>query len=101
MEFIGLAGLLELFLVLVDLLGRRGLVVVAEEAQERATEVLREVDRGDRALLVELVRRSDDAAAPALDRGIPAGRAAGGEEGVAATGAGARDADLAIAIRLR
>src|SRR5450631_4281537 len=43
-EFVGLAVFLELGLVLVDLLGTRRAVVIAEQADDRAAEVLGHVD---------------------------------------------------------
>src|SRR5262249_34192096 len=54
MELVRLAVLFEFGLVLVDLLGARRPVVVAEYSDYRAAQVLCHVDRRDRRLLVEL-----------------------------------------------
>src|SRR4051812_12089575 len=64
MEFVGLAVLLQLGLVLVYLLGARRPVVIAEQADQRAAEILRHLDRRDRRLGVELLRPHHHAAAP-------------------------------------
>src|SRR6202049_3231354 len=53
-ELIILAGLLELGLVLVHLLRARRAIVVAEQAQQWAAQVLRHVDRCDGLFRVEL-----------------------------------------------
>src|ERR1700676_1004902 len=62
-ELVRLAMLLELGLVLVDLLGARRAVVVAEDADQRAAEVLGHVDRRDRRLGIELLLAHHHAAA--------------------------------------
>jgi hypothetical protein len=48
-EFVRLAVLLEFGLMLVHLLGARRAILVAEQAEQRAAEVLRHVDRRDGA----------------------------------------------------
>src|ERR1700742_5136339 len=67
MEFVILAVLLQLGLVLVDLLRARRAIVVAEQAEQRTREVLGHVDRCDRRLVVEFFLAHHDAAAPELD----------------------------------
>src|SRR5262249_1600451 len=64
MELWRLAVLLEFGLVLVDLLGARRPVVVAEYADQRAAQVLRHVDRRDRRFVVKLLLTHHHAAAP-------------------------------------
>src|SRR5581483_5264560 len=54
-ELVILAVLLQLGLVLVDLLRARRAVVIAEQAEQRTTEILGHVDRGNRRLVVELL----------------------------------------------
>src|SRR5258708_38524683 len=61
-ELIILAVLLEFGLVLVHLLGAWRAILVAEQAEQRAAEVLRHVDRRDRRLGVELFRAHHHAA---------------------------------------
>src|ERR1700687_944693 len=63
-ELIVLAVLLEFGLVLVHLLGARCAVVVAEQAEQRAAEVLRHIDRRDRRLGGPLLLAPPPAAAP-------------------------------------
>src|SRR4026209_2169886 len=55
MELVRLAVLLELGLVLIHLLGARCAIVVTEEAEQRAAEVLRHVDGRDGLLGIELL----------------------------------------------
>src|SRR5258708_4993352 len=64
MELIRLAVLLELGLVLVHLLRARCAILVAEEAEQRATEILRHVDRRDGHLWIELFLAHHHAATP-------------------------------------
>src|SRR6516164_9744655 len=64
MELVRLAVLFEFGLVLVDLLGARRPVVVAEYSDQRAAKVLRHVDRRDRRLVVELLLAHHHAATP-------------------------------------
>ena len=100
MEFVVLAVLLQLFLVLVDLLRRRALIIVAEQAEQRAGQVFRQIDRSDGALRSELVRILDDAAAPEIDASIEATLYPTGREiRVSATRARAKDPHLAVARR--
>src|SRR5882672_5616127 len=54
-ELVRLAMLLELGFVLVHLLRARCAIVVAEEAEQRAAEILRHVDRRDGLLGIELL----------------------------------------------
>ncbi len=70
MELVVLAVLLQLGLVLVHLLRARRAVVVAEQAKQRAAQVLGHVDRRDRLFRVELLLAHHHAAAPMLDDGI-------------------------------
>ena len=100
-ELVRLAVLLEFGLVLVHLFGAGRAVVVAEDAEQRAGEVLRHLDRRDRRLGIELLLAHHHAAAPELDAGIDVLPLAGIDEGVPATGAGAEKADLAVQIGLR
>src|SRR5262249_31055177 len=79
-KLVGLAVLLELGLVLVHLLGARRAVVVAEDADERARKVLREIDRRDRRLGIELVLAHHDAATPELGAGVDVFLLAGVQE---------------------
>src|SRR5437899_12629579 len=67
MELVRLAELLQLGLVLVDLLGRRRLVVVAEEPQDRRGASLGGVDRRDGLARRQLFLRHCPASAPAVD----------------------------------
>src|SRR5437870_8935127 len=67
MELVLLAMLLELGLVLVDLLGGGGLVLVAEEPEDRGREVLGVVDGRHGLARGALFLGLDDPSAPALD----------------------------------
>src|SRR6185503_6457862 len=69
-ELILLAVLLELGLVCVDLFRCGRLVLVAEEPEDRAREVLRVVDGGHRLARRQLFLRLDHASAPAVDHGV-------------------------------
>src|ERR1019366_4870166 len=100
-ELVHLAVLLELGLVLVYLFGARRAVVVAEDADKRAREVLGHVNRRDGRLGIELLLAHHHAAAPELGAGVDVLPLAGIDEGVAAAGAGAENADLAVVIGLR
>src|SRR5271166_104398 len=88
-ELVLLAVPLELGLVLVHLLGARCAIVVAEQASQRAGQVLRHVDRRDGRFGVELVLAHHDAAAPQFGAGIDVLALAGIEEGVPSARAGA------------
>src|SRR6202048_4516560 len=100
-ELVRLAVLLELGLVLVHLLGTRRAVVVAEEAKQRAAEVLRHLDRCDGRLGIELLLAHHHTAAPEVGAGVDVLSLAGIDEGVPATRTGAEKADLAVVIGLR
>src|SRR5918993_2559342 len=100
-ELVHLAVLLELGLVLVHLLGARRAVVIAEYAEQRATEVLRHLDRGDGRLGIKLLIAHHHAAAPEVDACIDVIPLAGIDEGMPATRTGAENAGLAVAIGLR
>src|SRR5437868_9251328 len=93
-ELVHLAVLLELGLMLVHLLGARRAVVVAEYAEQRAGEILRHVDRRDGRLGVELLLAHHYATTPEFGAGVDVLSLAGIDEGVAATRAGAENADL-------
>src|SRR5271167_2902287 len=95
-ELVGLAVLLERGLVLVHLLRARRAILVAEQAEQRAAEVLRHVDRRDRRLRVELLLAHRHAATPELDSRIDVLALAGIEEGGPAARAGAEKTNLAV-----
>ncbi len=100
-ELVVLAELLEYRLGAIDLIGGRIGVVIAENAEQRTVQLFRQIDRGDRALVVEVLGIVDDhIAAPAIDRGVDPRQRAGGEVGMTATGAEADDADFAGGIGL-
>src|SRR5438876_3491592 len=99
-EFVHLAVLLELGLVLVHLLGARRAVIIAEYAEQRAAQVLRHLDRRDRRLGIELLLAHHHAAAPELGAGVDVLSLAGIDEGVPATRTGAENADLAVMVGL-
>ena len=103
MELVILACFLELRLGAVDLIAAWVLVVVAEQAEQRRSHLAGELDRRDRALGVELLGIVDHhVAAPAVDRGVdPVGQQARGQIDMAAAGAEADQADLAVGIGLR
>src|SRR4030088_1131006 len=100
-ELVHLAVLLELALVLVHLFRARRAVVVAEYAEQRATEVRRHFDRRDGRLGIELLLAHHHAAAPEVDACVDVFPLAGIDEGVPTTRTGAENADLAIVIGLR
>src|SRR6185437_13760081 len=100
-EFIVFAVLLELGFVLVHLLRARRAIVVAEEAEQRAGEVLRHVDWRDRLFLVEVRLGHHHVAAPLLDAGIDVLALAGVDESVPAARARPHHTDLAVVIGLR
>src|SRR6185312_4318857 len=100
-ELVVLAVFLELGFVLVHLLGARRTIFVAEEAEQRAREVLRHVDRRDRPFRVEVLLGHHHVAAPLLDAGIDVLPRAGVDKGVPPARARAHQTDLAIVIGLR
>src|SRR5256885_12769846 len=69
-ELVHLAVLLEFGLVLVHLLGARRAVIVAEDADQRAAEVLCHLDRRDRRLGIELLLAHHHAATPEFGAGV-------------------------------
>src|SRR5437016_10294258 len=93
MELVLLAVLLELRLVLIDLLGRRRLVLVAEEPEDRGREVLGVLDGRHGLVRGQLRLGHDDAAAPALDDCVEALQLAAGEESLPPARARAEHAD--------
>src|SRR5689334_1519679 len=95
-KLVGLAVLLQFGLVLVDLLGARRAVVIAEQAEQRAREILGHVDRRDRCLLVQLFLAHHDTSAPKFDAGVNILLLAGIDEGVPPARARTIDADLAV-----
>src|SRR5215468_4613316 len=100
-ELVSLAELLEHGLGAIDLVAVGIFVVVAEQAEQRAAQLCREIDGRDRALGVELLGVvDDDVAAPAVDRRVDAVERAGGEIGVAPARAEADHSDLAVGIGL-
>src|ERR1700676_1773065 len=100
-ELVRLAVFLEFGLVLVDLLGARRAVVIAEDADQRAAKVLGHVDRCDRRLGIELLLAHHHATAPELGAGVDVLLLAGINESVPAARTGAEHADLAIMTGLR
>src|SRR6516162_11152608 len=101
MEFVILAVLLQLGLVLVHLFGARCAIVIAEQAEQRAGEILGHVDGCCGRLGVELLLAHHYAAAPQLDTGIDVLALAGIDEGMPPAGAGPEYTDLAVVSRLR
>src|SRR5262249_43234985 len=101
MELVRLSLLLELRLVRVDLFGGGRLVLVTEEPEVRAGEILGVVDGRHRLVRGKLVLGLDDAAAPAIDHGIEALETAAGENRVPAARAGAEDTDLSAHVGQR
>src|SRR5271165_16037 len=102
-ELVVLAEPLQFGLGAVDLIRRRVRILVAEQAQERAIDPFRQIDRrhrlglGQPRLVVD-----DDIAAPAIDRALDQmGELAGDEIGLPPAGAEADHADLAAGMRLR
>src|ERR1700756_4968924 len=89
MEFMNLAVLFQLGLVLVHLLRARRPIVIAEQAEQRTRKVLGHVDRRNRRLGVELLLAHHHAAAPELDAGVDVLFLVGVNEGVPAARAGA------------
>ena len=87
--------------MLVHLLGARRAVVVAEYAEQRAGEIHRHVHRRDGRLGVELLLAHHYATTPEFGAGVDVLSLAGIDEGVAATRAGAENADLSVVIGLR
>ena len=75
-EFVLFTVFLERFFVERHLLRCRAVIFRAEEAQDRALQVGRVVNRRNRPLGGELVCRHHDPAAPAIDDRIEPGRAA-------------------------
>src|SRR4029077_224329 len=65
-----LAVLLELGFVLVDLLRGRRTILIAEETQKRAGEVLGKLDRCGRLLRIQLLLAQHHPAAPKLAGGV-------------------------------
>src|SRR5436190_5590166 len=100
MEFVILAVLFQLGFVLIHLLGTRRAVVIAEEAKQRAGEILGHLDRRDRRLGIELLLAHHHAAAPQFDTGVDIFLLARIDEGMPATGAGAEKPDLPVVISL-
>src|SRR5262245_21818549 len=99
-ELVGLAVLLEFSLVLVHLLGAWRAVVVAENADQGAGKIPREIDWRYRRLVVEFILAHHHAAAPQLGAGIDVFFLTCIDECVPATRAGAEQADLAIVVGL-
>src|SRR5271165_7103545 len=100
-ELVRLAVLLELGLVLVHLLRARCAILVAEQAEQRAAEVLRHVDRRDGRLGIELLLAHHHTATPQLGASVDVRPLAGIDEGVPPTRAGAEETNLAVVIGLR
>src|ERR1700722_12526711 len=95
-ELIALALLFEFRLVLVNLLRARGAVIVAEQAEDRAAQILRHVERRDGLFRVELFLGHHHTAAPLLDDRVDVLLLAGVDEGMSAARAGTNQADLAV-----
>src|SRR5688572_21228233 len=69
-ELMHLTVLLEFGLVLIDLLGARRAIVVAEYTEEWTAKVLRQIDRRDGRLRIELLLAHYHAAAPEVGAGV-------------------------------
>ena len=100
-KLVRLAVLLEFLLVLVHLLRARCAIFVAEQAEQRAAEVLRHVDRRDGGLGIQLLRSHHHAACPQLGAGVDVLSLAGIDEGMPTARAGAKKTNLAVVIGLR
>jgi hypothetical protein len=95
MELVGLALGLQFLFELADLAGRGVLVVGAEQAEQRAGQVPGQVLDGAGLQRHALRRGAGDERAVAVDGGVER-QADPGQEGLAAAGAVADDADLAV-----
>src|SRR5207237_8593871 len=84
-----------------DLVRVRHAVLISEQAEQRAGQILGELDRRHRLFRVQLLLTHHDAAAPQLACRVDALGVAGIEEGLTAARAGAEHADLAVKPRLR
>src|SRR3974377_234699 len=101
MELVGLAELAQHRLGAVHLVAVRILVIVSEQAKQRAAQLFAQVDRRHRTLGVELALIVDDhVTAPAIDRGVDIRKGAGGEIGMPPARAKADHADLAVRLGL-
>jgi hypothetical protein len=99
-ELVGLAVPLELDLVLVHLFRARCAILVAEQAEQRAAEILSHVDRRNGRLGIELLLAHDHAATPQVGASIDVLPLASIDEGVPAARAGAEKTNLAVVIGL-
>src|SRR6516225_4298684 len=87
MELVALAELAQHRLGAVHLVAVRVLVIVSEQAKQRAAQLLAQVDRRKRTLGIELALVVDDhVAAPAIHGGVDIRKGAGDEIGVAPAG---------------
>src|SRR5690242_13112313 len=93
-ELVGLAELLQRLLGLPGVLRRGPGVLDAEETQQRAAEILRELDRRDRLARCELLGLGGDAAAVAVDGRVDAAQGARREIRLPPARAIADDANL-------
>jgi hypothetical protein len=100
-ELVVLAELFEHGFGAVHLVAVGIFIIVAEQAEQRAAQLRREIDGRDRPLGVELLGVvDDDVAAPAIHGRVDAVERAGGEIGVAPARAEADHSDLAVGIGL-
>jgi hypothetical protein len=72
------------------------MILIAEQPEQRAREVLRELDRSNRLLRRQLLLAHHHPAAPKVNRGIYAFGMAGEQEGLPPARAAAQHRDLAI-----
>src|SRR5712691_1857561 len=97
-ELVDLPVLLQRGLGLGHVVRRGARVLDAEEPEQRARQILGEVDGGRGLARRQLLRLGHHASAIAIDRGIHAAQRARGKIGLASPGAVADDADLAVQI---
>src|SRR5207247_10294284 len=95
----GFPELLERFRGPGDVLRRGASVLDAEQSEQRALEILGELDRSDRLTRGQLLGLGDDTTAIAVDRGVDATEGTGGQVRLAAARAIADDPNLAVQIR--
>src|SRR3989449_3762169 len=98
-ELVSFPELLARFLGLGDVLRRGACVLDAEQFEQRALEILGELDRGTRLTRGQLLGLGDDTTAIAVDRGVDAAEGTGGQVRLAAAGTVADDPNLAVQIR--
>src|SRR5690606_7679658 len=95
-ELVILAVLLELGLMLVHLLRTWRAILIPEKAEQRTGQILREIDRCNRRLGVQVFLGHGDTTDPEIDAGIDILLLTRVEERVPTARAGTEDTDLAI-----